>query len=453
MFITDQQTLTDINALDWNSDSLLRFFDHTLTIGGRDELYGCLLRPLSDRDAIVGRQEAIAYLATLQLDKLFDKYMMVDLERYLQLPKKYYSESVLIYFVDKLSSNFLALRYKKERLFVRQSVKEIAMLLIAMHDLFTQSIQSKQRIGILTSYAQQFAVFWDDLDEQELRRLIKRKNPLRLVLKYDQLFRSSKKSVLQELFKMLYMLDALYAVAKTWTKGNLCFPQIHSGHGESTLLSIKGMYNLALEKPVKNDVHIDAVQNIWFLTGANMTGKSTLLKSTACCVHLAHMGFPVPASSMETGLFKGMMTSINLADSLSAGYSHFFAEVHRLKIMAEHIAAHGPMVIMLDEIFKGTNYQDAYEATAQLIDHISGIDKSLFILSTHITDLGTSMKDNERVALKYLDTKVDGNHGVSFTYKLADGIATDKLGMWILKREAVFESFRAIKFGATNPSI
>ncbi len=450
MFKTDQQTLTDINALDWNSNSLLRFFDHTLTIGGRDELYGCLLRPLSDKGAIVDRQEAIAYLATLQLDKLFDKYMMVDLESYLQMPKKYHSESVLIYFVDKLSSNFLSLHYKKERLFIRQSVKEIAMLLIAMYDLFTQSIQSKQRIGILASYAQQFAVFWDDLDEQELRQLIKHKNPLRLVLKYDQLFRSPKKSVLQELFKMLYMLDALYAVAKMCNKGNLCFPHMHGEQGKGALLNIKGMYNLALEKPVKNDVHIDAFQNIWFLTGANMTGKSTLLKSVASCIHLAHMGFPVPASSMETVLFKGMMTSINLADSLSAGYSHFFAEVHRLKIMAESIAAHGPMVIMLDEIFKGTNYQDAYEATAQLIDHISGIDKSLFILSTHITDLEASVKENERVALKYLETKVDTDHGVSFTYKLVDGIATEKLGMWILKQEAVLESFRAIRSGITT---
>ncbi|GHE30289.1 MutS-related protein [Sphingobacterium griseoflavum] len=445
MFKTDQQTLTDINALDWNSRSLLHFFDHTLTLGGRDVLYGCLLLPLCEKDEIVKRQETIAYLAKLKIDQLFDKYMMVDLESYLQMPQSSYSPSLFIHFADKLSTNFLSLAYQKERLFIRQSVREIATLLIGIRDLLASCVPSSRHTGILATYAEQLVLFWKDLDEKELHRLSKSKSPLRLVLKYDYIFRSVKKNIVQEVFKMLYTLDALYAVSKVWNKGGLCFPRIRMHSDPHELLTIKGMYNLGLDEPIKNDIHIHASQNIWFLTGANMTGKSTLLRSIASCMHLAHAGFPVPALSMGTVLFKGMMTSINLADSLGAGYSHFFAEVNRLKTMADNMATHGPMIIMLDEIFKGTNYRDAYEATSQLIDHISGIDHSIFFISTHMTDLGTALKGNARIAPKYLATKIDAKEGISFTYTLTDGIATDKLGMWFLKREGVFQRFQTLQ--------
>ncbi len=73
----------------------------------------------------------------------------------------------------------------------------------------------------------------------------------------------------------------------------------------------------------------------FFLTGANMAGKSTFIKPLGIAMYLGHMGFPVPASRMEFAVRDGIFTTINLPDNLSRGASHFYAEVLRIKNVAE----------------------------------------------------------------------------------------------------------------------
>lgn len=445
MFDIDKQTLTDLNALDWNSSSLLRFFDNTLTLGGRDVLYEWFLSPFNNKEEIIDRQQAITYLATVTIDKLFDKYMMEDLERYLKTSDEFHSPSQFIYYVDKLSSNFLSLTYKRNRLLIKQSVAEVASVLVDVYDVLVLSKKSTGNIGVLRQFETTVAAILQDFDMDELRKVAAKKNAIRVILKYDHIFRCLKKSELQTLFRIVYTLDALSGISKVLQYKEMCFPIIREDSENNNLLQIQGLYNLAIESPVKNDLTITRTKNIWFLTGANMTGKSTLLKSIGSCLYLAQMGFPVPALSMEMPLYGGMMTNINLTDNMESGFSHFFAEVNRIKNMGRKLAQQGSMVIMLDEIFKGTNYQDAYEATLKLIESMTGIENSLFFISTHITDLALVLEKNDRIALKYLATQRHETEGVSFSYKLADGIATEKLGMWFLQRERVFETFQAVK--------
>ncbi|MEH3114876.1 MutS-related protein [Pedobacter terrae] len=68
-----------------------------------------------------------------------------------------------------------------------------------------------------------------------------------------------------------------------------------------------------------------------------MAGKSTFLKSVGISIYLAHLGFPVPAANMETGIWQGLISTINLPDNLNQGYSHFYNEVLRVKQVAEKI--------------------------------------------------------------------------------------------------------------------
>lgn len=446
MFKVDQQTLSDLHALDWMQGGLLYFFDSSITLGGRDMLYNMFLNPLDNRTAIVDRQEAILYLVERDIDTLFDKYMMDDLERYLALGKALYSDSKFIYFMDKLATNFLALSYEKEQLLIRQSIKEIAMLIVQLQAIFEAAHQSEKRLGVLAAYASRFKVFADKLNFEEIHLLETGKANLSLHIKYDNQFRNILQTDVYMLFNIYYNLDALRSIARAYTKKQLCFPRFNTVEDSNTLLQISGCYNLALDEPVKNDVLLEAQQNIWFLTGANMTGKSTLLKSIGSCVYLAHMGFPVPADAMETNLFQGLMTSINLGDDLKSGYSHFFNEVLRVKSVAESIRTQGPMVILLDELFKGTNYQDAYEATSCLMDSVAGIQYSVFMVSSHITELGDLLKNHPRIGLRYLETTIDpdAENGVKFSYQLAKGINDVKLGMWFLEKEHVFEAFKGL---------
>src|SRR5690606_9777871 len=89
----------------------------------------------------------------------------------------------------------------------------------------------------------------------------------------------------------------------------------------------------------------------------------------------------------------------------------------------------GKMVILLDELFKGTNYQDAYNSTINLINSISSSEECVFFISSHITELTSALQNNGKIELKYLQTFREDNN-VKFTYLIRSGVATDKLGSW-----------------------
>lgn len=445
MFKIDKQTLSDLNALQWEEGSLLYLFDTTFTLGGRDVLYQYFQYPLKDVAAIEGRQVAIQYLVDQPIDCFFDKYMMVDLEHYQGQTRRNHTTSKTGYFLNALSDNFLSISYQRDKLLIRQSIREVALLIVRLHDFFQAAAESGRDIGELRGACAWFLTFVAHFDLQELALVAKDRNySLTLALKYDARFRDEHREALVKLFRICYELDALRAVARVYQSMELHFPTFDSDPQSPVLLDIEGAYNLALKTPVKNNIKVRRSQPIWFLTGANMTGKSTLLKTVGSCLYLAHLGFPVPADSMCTSLFNGLMTTINLGDNIASGYSHFFNEVHRVKAVATAIQESGPMVILLDELFKGTNYHDTYAATLRLIDSIGHISHSIFFISSHITELAATFQTQSSISLRCLETTVDEEKGVDFTYRLKEGIADERLGMWFLERESVFEAFKKI---------
>lgn len=275
---------------------------------------------------------------------------------------------------------------------------------------------------------------------EELENIASGKLSASTRIRYDHLFRSVKQKEIQDIFRMVYTLDAFRAVGRTLGQSNLCFPSFHR-EGD-TLIRIDGLYNLALENPVTNDLVIKKKgRNIVFLTGANMTGKSTFLKSVGACIALAHMGFPVPAKRMDLLCYSGLITSINVSDSLASGQSHFLSEVHRVKLVAQEVGQKKRVAVMFDELFKGTNYDDAFEATLLLVQRLKSDEESLFFLSTHITELTKVLTENKQISFQSMETRTDDDAGVLFTYRLRDGVADQKLGMWLLRREGVFEAF------------
>lgn len=174
-----------------------------------------------------------------------------------------------------------------------------------------------------------------------------------------------------------------------------------------------------------------------------MTGKSTLLKTLGVCIYLAHLGLPVPAEKMDTLFFDGLLTTINLGDDINSDHSHFYNEVLRVKKVAELLASKKRMIVLLDELFKGTNYDDAYHATLTLVERFEELNNSIFLISSHITELTTKLNTNH-IELKHLETLINEESHITFTYRLIPGVATEKLGMRLLGREKVFELFKSI---------
>jgi DNA mismatch repair ATPase MutS len=198
------------------------------------------------------------------------------------------------------------------------------------------------------------------------------------------------------------------------------------------------LYHPALKQAVGNSITMEQQKNVLFLTGANMAGKSTLMKAVGIGVYLAHMGFPVAALDMSFSVRDGLYTSINVADNISLGYSHFYAEVVRVKQVAEAVARGKRLMVMFDELFKGTNVKDAFDGTLAVTEAFAGYTDCLFIVSTHIIEVGEELKKLPNIHCVYMPTIMEGNYP-RYTYQLQEGITEDRQGMLIIQNEGILE--------------
>jgi len=167
-----------------------------------------------------------------------------------------------------------------------------------------------------------------------------------------------------------------------------------------------------------------------------MAGKSTFMKSIGISLYLAHIGFPIAASRMIFSVREGMYSSINVADNIGLGYSHFYAEVIRVKQAARAVATGKSLLLMFDELFKGTNVKDAYDGTLAVTQGFADYKESLFIVSTHIIEVGEALKPLPNIRFMYMPTIMEGNRP-KYTYRLQEGITEDRQGMLIIRNEGI----------------
>ncbi len=203
-------------------------------------------------------------------------------------------------------------------------------------------------------------------------------------------------------------------------------------------LEAKNLAHPCVENAIGNDLKMDGVSNVLFLTGANMAGKSTLMKAIGINLYLAHMGFPVAATAMEFSVREGLYSSINVADNIGMGYSHFYAEVVRVKQASVAAASGKQLLLMFDELFKGTNVKDAYDGTLAVTEAFAEYRNCLFIVSTHIIEVGAALQGKDNIQFVYMPTIMDGVHP-RYPYKLEKGITEDRQGMLIIKNEGILE--------------
>lgn len=156
------------------------------------------------------------------------------------------------------------------------------------------------------------------------------------------------------------------------------------------------------ESKIVNDFALRKIGDIVIITGSNMAGKSTFLRTLGVNLCLAYTGAPVDASSFETALFK-IFTCIKISDFVTEGYSYFYAEVRRLRALLDELERSGeklPVFFLIDEIFRGTNNRERRIGSQSYIEAISG-KNCLGLLSTH---------DLELVKLADLLSQVENYH-------------------------------------------
>lgn len=229
-------------------------------------------------------------------------------------------------------------------------------------------------------------------------------------------------------------IDAWYAMALAMKKYGLVFPTFTES--AQPFIETKSLYHILLQNPVAYDVSLNRQTNFLFLTGANMAGKSTFIKSVGIAVFLAHAGMGVPAKSMELSFFDGMLSNINIMDNIAKGESYFFNEVQRIKATISKVNDGRKWLILIDELFKGTNVQDAMKCSTLVIEGFLKIKNAIFILSTHLYEIGDGLKVHPNIHFNYFETAVI-NDQLIFNYQLKEGISNDRFGYLILKKEGV----------------
>jgi hypothetical protein len=186
---------------------------------------------------------------------------------------------------------------------------------------------------------------------------------------------------------------------------------------------------------VTNNFSLGNPQGIMLITGANMAGKSTFLRTVGVNFILALVGSPVCASKWKTpiiALRSGMRTS----DSLQDHQSYFYAELHRLHAIMEELRSGKRMLILLDEILKGTNSTDKQLGSRELLKQLKD-QNALVLLATHDIALGDLQQQfPNQIINKCFEGKIEENV-LSFDYKLNPGVAQKANATFLMRQMGI----------------
>jgi len=430
----DNTSFNDISIFHQEEEfSIFHKLNFTRTVGGREWLRKFFSEPHNDLKKIIGTQKVIRTFMEHVKDwptdisngtvLVMDKFLDYSLDPISEAPASF--NNLLYKWLH--SEDYSMVKYSMTHFadFFR-GIRKIAELLEDLDLPANIKLYIDRINGILREPPLQ------KLSETEPgKKISTRQN-----LYFGYHLRGRYKTNTLELIDIYSRLDAWYSMAVAVKTYDLSFPEFVEQ--QTPLVDAKGLYHILLPQPVAYDLQMNPEHNFLFLTGANMAGKSTLIKSVGSAVFLAHIGMGVPAKKMKLTLFDGLLSNINVVDNIAKGESYFFNEVQRIKNTIEKINDGKKWLVLIDELFKGTNVQDAMKCSLAVIKGLIKIKNSLFILSTHLYEIGDELKNYPNISFRYFETDVNDDQ-LKFSYQLKEGISNDRIGYVILKREKVVE--------------
>ncbi len=186
---------------------------------------------------------------------------------------------------------------------------------------------------------------------------------------------------------------------------------------------------IAFDKRVTNNFSIHP-NEFYIITGANMAGKSTFLRTVSLSIVMANTGLPVCATSYSYQPIK-LITSMRTSDSLSSDSSYFFSELTRLKYIVDQIAT-GAYFIVLDEILKGTNSKDKAMGSKQFLERLTQ-SKATGIIATHDLSLCSLADEYPQIKNFFFDAAIIDDE-LYFDYRLKTGICQNMNASFLLRK-------------------
>jgi hypothetical protein len=205
----------------------------------------------------------------------------------------------------------------------------------------------------------------------------------------------------------------------SFNHGTFCFPVVDDRHFHLESIAL-GHPLIQEEKRVNNDVSTSGTGQIMLITGSNMAGKSTFLRSVGVNTILAMMGSPVCAESFSVS-YVHVISSMRIADNLAENTSTFYAELKKLKNIIDKVNKKEKLLILMDEILRGTNSFDRHTGSEALIEQMARQD-AVALVATHDVELGSlEAKYPASIHNYHFDVQVKGEE-LYFDFKLKEGI-------------------------------
>lgn len=227
-------------------------------------------------------------------------------------------------------------------------------------------------------------------------------------------------------------IDAYCSLATfSYNHPDYIYPQITS---QSFHLQAESLGHPLMDrnKCVRNGIDMEKRPFFIIITGANMAGKSTYLRTVGVNYLLACIGAPVWAAKME--IFPArLVTSLRTSDSLTDNESYFFAELKRLKLIIDKLKAGEDLFIILDEILKGTNSMDKQKGSFALIKQFMSMDAN-GIIATHDLLLGTLIDAFPQNIRNYCFEADITNNELTFSYQMRSGVAQNMNACFLMKK-------------------
>ncbi|MGE5402226.1 MAG: MutS-related protein [Ignavibacteriales bacterium] len=247
-------------------------------------------------------------------------------------------------------------------------------------------------------------------------------------------------SILPEWLNVWYQLEAFSSLANfAYLNPDYSFPEILQGdNGRKTVFESANLGHplIPADQRVNNSFELEKDNEIILITGSNMSGKSTFLRTLGINLALAYAGAPVCADRMKVQLFR-VFTCIKVSDSVIDGISYFYAEVKRLKTLLTELGRNTkiPVFFLIDEIFKGTNNVERLIGSRSYIKALAGTNGTGAI-STHDLEL-VKLAGKMPVISNYHFREEAVNNQMHFDYLLRRGPCPTTNALKIMKIEGL----------------
>jgi DNA mismatch repair protein MutS len=415
--------ISDLNI----EDEIVPLFDFTYNLFSGQAVREIITEPLDSKSAILFRQHVLkGFIDNRELlkDYSYSRFNLSD---------------IYDFFETFSAGSFLGehLRWKlifSEKLRHQKRGKLIMLILLfnKIHSTYLSKIDTKLFPEEYATELKRINSFFIDFKLEHFESIFRKKKfRVRHIVELMKIITERvTNGQASSFWKRWFLFEAYLSISNGIIRHGFIFPTF-----DETAFSIEGLYHPLLKNPVKNDLLVS--RNVILLTGPNMSGKSTLLKAVSLCVYLGHAGLAVPASNATMPIFTTISVAINLTDSIVSGYSHFMSEIITLKNVLTEAAGSTKCFAVFDELFRGTNIEDALEISTATIKGLVKFSDSIFIISTHLHQL----KDMEeikksKVATCFIECELNNNIP-EFTYKLKDGWSDLKLGRILFEKEGL----------------